>query len=95
MDFQKKFQLFHDNGEVVSNNLIRFVLRTRTPVIVTTRTNTNGEFNIPSRNIVDNVEVFNKNVSFLDISNGKTGQIFKCKIVDGNKLVLIKKVDTV
>lgn len=69
MDFQKKFQLFHDNGEVVSNNLIRFVLRTRTPV-----------------------EVFNKNVSFLDISNGKTGQIFKCKIVDGNKLVLIKKL---
>lgn len=88
---KKVYQLLDVNGNTICNNLVKLNFKTTT---LTTKTNNLGEFDMIARGGPSTVEVFEKGDSFFDAFK-KTGQTFKCKIIDGNKLVLTKKVDTV
>lgn len=88
---KKAYQLLDLDGNLICNNLVKLNFKTTT---LTTKTNNLGELDMIARGGPSTIEIFEKGISFFDVFK-KTGQIFKCKIVDGNKLVLIKKVDTV
>lgn len=88
---KKFYQLLSLDGNPICNNLIKLRFKTTT---LTIRTNESGIFDMIARGGPSTVEVFEKGDSFFDAFK-KTGQTFKCKIIDDNKLVLTKKVDTV